>query len=184
MLDPRRPRAWVHALALMFIALVPGMAQGISEYQLKAEFLYRFAQFVDWPEGTASTEPFVIGVLGEDPFGGALEATVRGETVNMRAFTVKHLTSAEPFDCDILFISRSESPRLKQVLQQLKGRNVLTVSDVDNFASRGGMVQFVNEARRIHLRINLDVARAADLTISSKLLRPATIVSSDSERAP
>jgi hypothetical protein len=66
---------------------------------------------------------------------------------------------------------------VQRVLDSLQGRSVLTVSDGERFASQGGMIGFVTEQNRIRLRINLEAARAANLTISSKLLRPARIVS-------
>ena len=82
----------------------------------------------------------------------------------------------EAESCHLLFISRSEEPRLDQITAQLRSRAVLTVGDIDHFARRGGMIRFVPEKNRIRLRINLEAARAVGLTLSSKLLRPAEIV--------
>jgi hypothetical protein len=78
--------------------------------------------------------------------------------------------------CHILFISQSESKRLEQIVAALKGRSILTVSDSDGFTRYGGMIRFVTEKNKLRLRINLEAATAANLTISSKLLRPAEIV--------
>ena len=78
--------------------------------------------------------------------------------------------------CHILFISRSETDRLEPILARLKDRNILTVADAEGFAQRGVMIRFVTEHNKIRLRINLEAAKAAHLTISSKLLRPAEIV--------
>jgi hypothetical protein len=144
-------------------------------------FLFNFAQFVEWPpRAAAANPPFVIGVLGDDPFEGFLDEIVRGELVNNRPFTVQRFRHGEPVtDCDILFVSRSETERLPKVLAGLKGRNILTVGDANDFARRGGIVQFVTENKRVHLKINVSAAKAANITISSKLLRPAEIVSSD-----
>jgi hypothetical protein len=154
------------------------------EYRLKAVFLFNFAQFVEWP-ASAFPEPgtpLVIGVLGEDPFGAYLDETVRGERVDDRALTVRRYRRGEEIGaCHILFISRSEQGHLDQLLDSLRGRSVLTVSDAERFASRGGMIRFVTEQNRIRLRVNLEAARAANLTISSKLLRPAQIVATGGE---
>jgi hypothetical protein len=78
--------------------------------------------------------------------------------------------------CHVLFISRSEAERLEKILASLKGRNILTVSDIDDFAVHGGMIRFLIENNKIRLRVNLEAARSANLVISSKLLRPAEIV--------
>jgi len=150
-----------------------------SEYQVKAVFLFNFAQFVDWPPEAVvdSQAPLVIGVLGENPFGDLLDATVRGEHVGARSFVVRRYQRVEDIKtCDILFISRPAGDRPEGVLADLKHRPILTVSDAEGFAEHGGMIGFVSDRNRIRLQINLDVAQAAHLTISSKLLRVAEII--------
>jgi len=163
---------------------MPAQTPASPEYQLKAVFLFNFAQFVEWP-ATAFPEPqtpVVIGVLGEDPFGAFLDETVRGEKVNNRPLAVQRFRRVEEIkNCHVLFISRSERDRLGQILPSLKGRNILTVGDAEDFAGRGGMIRFVTEKNKIRLKINVDAAKTADLTISSKLLRPAEIVTSGKE---
>ena len=170
----------VLAATLFVTTAQQSVAQAFDEYQLKAVFLFNFAQFVEWSGGTAQPNaPFVIGVLGEDPFDGFLDDTVRGESINNRPFLVQRYRKREEIDhCDILFVSHSEAIRLPEILAAMKGRGVLTVGDTEDFARSGGMVQFVTENKRIKLKINVDAARAANLTISSKLLRPAEIVAS------
>jgi hypothetical protein len=156
----------------------------LPEYKLKAVFLFRFAQFVAWPD-TAFAEPkspFVIGILGDDPFGSYLEEAIRGEMIGEHALTIRRFRRAEDIaSCQILFISASEADRLPAVLGRVKGRDLLTVGDFDAFAREGGMVRFVTENNRIHLRINIEAAKAAHLTISSKLLSLASIVSPENK---
>ena len=150
-----------------------------SEYQVKAVFLFNFAQFVDWPASAFpdSTAPLVIGVLGDDPFGPYLDETVRGETVRGRPLQIRRYRKIEDIGiCHILFVSPSEESRLEDVLANLKHRAILTVGDGAGFAQRGGMIRFVWERNKIRMRINVAAAEAAQLTISSKLLRAADIV--------
>jgi hypothetical protein len=168
--------------AVLLLAICCGVAsafgQSFNEYQLKAVFLFRFTQFVEWPTKTAPDIPFSICVLGNDPFAGYLEETVRDESVQNRKVAIAHYSKLEDVGrCEILFVSESERQRFKQITSQLKGRGILTVGDSGNFAQQGGMIEFTTEEKRIRLKINVDAARAADLQISSKLLRPATIVS-------
>ena len=147
--------------------------------QVEAVFLFNFSQFVEWPAQAFASQrsPLVIGVLGSDPFGAALDEVVRGEVVNGRTLEVRRYQRVEEVkDCHILFISRSERPRLEQILAHLQGRSVLTVSDLEDFARQGGVIRFVLVEDKVRLRINLEAAKAAGLTISSKLLRPAQIV--------
>jgi len=164
------------------LLLVQGQSPRTSEYQLKAVFLFNFAQFVDWPPSAAQDSqppqpPLLIGILGDDPFGSFLDETVRGERVGARPIQVRRYRRiADIEECNILFISRSESERVPEILSLLKNRPVLTVSDGDEFASQGGIIQFFTDKNRIRIRINLDAAEAANLTISSKLLRVAEVV--------
>jgi hypothetical protein len=154
----------------------------VSEYQLKAVFLFNFAQFVDWPPAAFPDPrtPLAICVLGDDQFGSNLDETVRGEKVNDRPLVVQRYRRLDDVrGCHILFVSRSENDRLVQIVTALQGRNILTVSDAAGFALHGGMIQFVTDKNKIRLDINLEATKAASLTISSKLLRPATIVAPD-----
>ena len=150
-----------------------------SEYHVKAVFLFNFAQFVEWPGPAAevSRKAVVIGVAGDDPFGRVLDETLRGERLGARPFEARRYRQGRDIEaCDILFISRSEADQVGEIIADLNHRPILTVSDADDFAQRGGMIQFVTDRGRIRLRINLAAAQAARLTISSKLLRVAEIV--------
>jgi hypothetical protein len=172
---------WVWLVALLVFSGQTSSAQSVSkEYQVKAAFLYNFSQFIEWPASALpGTQPLIIGVLGEDPFGSYLDELVRGERVSNHPLIVRRFHQvAEIRTCHILFVSQSEANRLEQILTYLKGRNILTVGDIENFAVRGGMIRFVTENNRIRFGINLEAARDANLTISSKLLRAAEIVRS------
>ena len=155
-----------------------GQAGQAPEYQVKAVFLFNFAQFVDWPAAAFPEPgtPIVIGILGNDPFEGFLEQTIRGEQIRGRGFEVRRYHSLEEIKtCHILFISRPEGDRPEAILAGLRKSPILTVSDADGFAERGGMIRFVTDRNHIRLQINVDAAQAANLTISSKLLRVADI---------
>jgi hypothetical protein len=150
-----------------------------SEYEVKAVFLFNFAQFVEWPAAAFpdARSPFVIGVLGQDPFGPQLDAVVHGETIDHRTLVIeRYRTIAELHNCNILFIARTQLAQLPHILEALKGRSVLTVTDADDDDPSGVMIQLVNRSNRIKLRIDVAAARAGNLVISSKLLRPAEIV--------
>ena len=150
-----------------------------DEYQIKAVFLFNHAQFVEWPAVAFSSKeaPIVIGILGSDPFGAYLDDLVSGEKIGERPLLVRRYKRVEDItDCHILFISRSEAGVLDKILAQLKGRSVLTISDLDTFTRQGGMVRFATENGKIRLRINVEAAKACGLTISSKIIRPSTIV--------
>jgi hypothetical protein len=169
--------------ALMFLAILCcpfARAETASpEYKLKAVFLFNFVRFVEWPPRAFATSnsPVIIGVLGTDPFGKTLDQTVKGEIVNGHPVEVRrYKTVNEIKQCHVLFISASESARLSSIFDALKGRSILTVGDVNGFADKGGMVRFRKENNKIRFRINIEAAKAEDLSISSKLLQLADIV--------
>lgn len=167
--------------AITFVAaLLLAQSPRTSEYQVKAVFLFNFVQFVDWPAPAAAapdSQPLLIGILGSDPFGAFLDETVRGEHLGTRPIRLRRYRQiADIDDCNVLFISRSEAERVPEILAALKNRPVLTVSDGDTFANQGGMIQFVTDKSRIRLRVNLEAAQAANVAISSKLLRVAEVV--------
>jgi hypothetical protein len=150
-----------------------------QEYDLKAVFLFNFAQFVEWPANAfaEAKAPVIIGVLGDDPFGKSLDDVVAGEIVRNRPLTVRRYRSVEEIDrCHILFISPSESNRLDRIMAALAHRSILTVGDTKDFTSQAGVIGFELWQRRLRLRINVAAAKAAGLTISSKLLRQAVVV--------
>lgn len=171
---------------LVGVALLLGWGRGLlgqtaraSEYQVKAVLLFKVAQFVDWPAGAFadSAAPFVIGVLGDDPFGPYLDDAIRGETVGGRPLEVRRYHRVEDIRaCHILFISASEAGRLDAIVRDLKDRAVLTVGDEPGTAQRGAMIRLIADRSRIRVRINLQATEAAQLRVSSKLLRVAEIV--------
>ncbi len=167
------------ALLLVCAARVGAQTAKASEAHVKAVFLFNFAQFVDWPPAAFpdSETPLVIGILGTDPFEGFLDQTIRGEQLRGRAFQVRRYHSIDEIKtCHILFISNPTGNRLDEITASLKNRPILTVGDDDGFAERGGMIRFVTDRNRIRLQINPGAADAAHLTISSKLLRVAEVM--------
>lgn len=165
------------ALLAATLALVsPLGAQRTREYDLKAVFLFNFAMFVEWPDepGPASEEAFVIGILGDDPFGAVLEQVIAGETVKGAPLVVRRFRSVEEAkQARILYIS-APPQRMPEILAGLRDLPILTVSDGPQFLAAGGIVGFSTGAR-VELHINAEAARRAKLTISSKLLRVAKL---------
>src|ERR1700733_4079823 len=164
MIRLRRSLALFAAFTLLGLLTPSAMAapNGPQEYQVKAVFLFNFTQFIGWPPSTPaeSQTPIVIGILGDDPFGSYLDDTVRGEKVGDRPLIVRRYRHLEDVDdCQILFISRSESVHFEQIVAHLKDRSILTVSDADQSGKRGGIVRFVTEKDRVKLHISVNSAK-------------------------
>lgn len=148
------------------------------EYQVKAAFLYQFFKFVEWPPHAlgATHRTICIGVVNGGPIVSALQS-VEGKEAKGRLVVVKRFKALEELDfCHILFISAGMEDRLAEILDHLKGTSTLTVSDIDGFAKRGGMINFITVENKIQFEINVETAEKASLQISSHLLKLARIV--------
>jgi len=153
-------------IAALFLIRPPSVAAEDLEYQVKAAFLFNFLKFVEWP--AAGDGPWVIGILGKDPFGGALDRTVQGKTVNGRAVEVRHYNRpSEIKDCNILFLSRGDFEKTGAPMQP----GLLTVGEAPGFLKAGGVINFYLEDNRVHFEIRPEVARLSGLRVSSQLLK-------------
>lgn len=178
----RPPHLLVLLVAAALTAEAPLRAQSsksMGEYEIKAAFLYNFARYVEWPAGSlpGGSDAFVVTVLGEDPFGDALDAILRDRTIHDRRLTVRRVARVEDVgESQILFISRSESEDLPRILQRLETAPILTVGETALFAERGGMIGFRRDGERIGFDINVSSTERAGLRVSSQLLKLARIV--------
>ncbi len=168
-------RAWFLTALAAAAAVLPARAQPLpNEYTIKAVFLYRFTGFVRWPTSAfaAPDTPFVIGILGADPFGGALAEVVKGESVQGHPIVVRQIANAEQAQaCQIVFVARGAEPVLKS-----RKLAALSVGETDAFLASGGIIRFLTEHNHVRLQINLQAAQQAGLTISSRLLRVAQVI--------
>lgn len=164
---------------LFLLALLPPIpAAEFAEYRVKAEFIERLVQFVEWPEGAFSgpKAPFVIAIAGEDPFGRYLEDMARARTIKGRPVLLRHVQpGGPPGACHLLFISGGEYARLPELLAAA-GRGVLTIGDGEKFARNGAHVGLYRRSGRLRFEINLETARKSGLVLSSKLMRSAAAV--------
>ena len=148
------------------------------EYLIKAAILYNLAKFATWPDGAFATAdaPVQLCVLGRNLFGGALE-TLRGKRVGSRKLSIAAFTDVEyAVACHVLFVSVSEEQRVAEILDAVSGHPVLTVADFDRFATAGGIVGLTEVDDRSRLQVNVDAASQAGVRLSSKLLRLADTV--------
>jgi YfiR/HmsC-like len=146
---------------------------GPPEYQVEGAYLFNFLKFVNWPDGASADahEQWVIGIIGENPFGVNLARFAWGQTVKGHDPMIRQFHAGDDLrTCHILFISRSERARLGSILASLRGSPVLTVSDMDNFLAAGGMIQFLMEGDRVRFAVNPTAAERSRLKISSEVL--------------
>ncbi len=177
----RRPMTakWM-ALFLIFVVTLGGRAQNpATEYEVKAAYLLNFGKFIKWPAEAIppGMDTFSICVLGDDPFGNALNTTVRDEKIGGLPVVARRIgRSQDVTGCQVLFISRSEEKQFRKLLQSSGKTAVLTVSDMPGFLDHDGMIQFTLINNRVRFEVNLDSVQKAGLTLSSELLKVASFV--------
>jgi hypothetical protein len=184
MTEPGNSLARALASTVMVCGLLSGAALKAqvskpSEYQVKAAYLSNFGRFVEWPSRAraARDEPFYVCVVGQDPFGNSIDAALAGETIDRARLVAKRIERLpEAVDCRIVFISSSEDSQLKAVLAAVEKASILTISDMPEFAKRGGMIQFVLDGNRVRFQVNLEAVRRVGLNLSSDLLKLALAV--------
>jgi YfiR/HmsC-like len=169
--------AGICILALPLVLLAAVQRGRPTQYDVEAVYLYQFGKFVQWPASSPPNDKFQICVMGRDPFGPILDSTIAGEKIGdspLQAARIAGIDGAKR--CRILYLSPSEEPRVESMLHELGNAPILTVSDLPDFAARGGMIEFVVQDNRVRFDINVAAAKKAGLTISSDLLKVAAAV--------
>jgi hypothetical protein len=166
----------------LFAALVPAISAiaqtggRAAEVQVKAAFLYKFGDFVEWPPAALahSDGPFTIGILGADDIAAELERVVVNRTVHGRPVSVRRVRQGEALaGLHMLFVGRSEAPRLNEIMAATKGYSVLTITESENALASGSMINFIAVEDKIRFDIALAPAERGQLKISSRLLAVA-----------
>ena len=157
-------------------------APKVASSDVEAAYLYNFGKFVRFPSiQEQSSAPFVICILGEDAFGGALDSLIANESIAGRKIVVRRMRSPIAANgCQIVFIAQSEEARLAKDLASFEKSPVLTVSNAHGFLEQGGMIQFLVQNDRVRFAVNLSAAEQNGLALSSELLRVAVRVDSQS----
>lgn len=149
------------------------------EYQLKAAFLLNFTKFVAWPTDAFQSDktPISLCVFRHDPFGGALDDVIREKAINNRELQARRINDLPELKaCQLVFVSQKEEKQLPEILISLKGSSALVVGEGEDFAERGGAIQFFLENNKLRFAVNVDAIQRARLQASSKLLALARIV--------
>jgi hypothetical protein len=168
-------------LLLGVAALGASEERALDESDVKAGYLFNFANFVEWPSKALPDEPsaFVACVLGDDAFAVLLERTLDGKAIGKHPFVVKRLSRDQDWGaCHMLVVGNSLGNHLSDVAAKVAGTSVLTVSDIEHFSELGGMIGITRDGGRLHLAISRVNAERAGLKISAKLLSLATLTDS------
>jgi hypothetical protein len=146
------------------------------EYRIKAAFLYKFGGYIEWPERAfaRADSPIAIGVMGADALADELAEIVAGRNVNGRPVSVRKLRAGDSIaGLHVLFIGRSDSGRLPEILAAAKGRPLLTVTESEQALDLGSVINFVVVDDKVRFDVALVPAEQGSLKISARLLAVA-----------
>ena len=147
-------------------------------YEIKAAFIYNFAQFTQWPDSAfaSNDSPFVLAFIGDSPLGPALEQVLDGKSIAGHPIVLKHLDMASQISgCHLLFVSESADSHLDDIFNAIGNQPILTVGETTKFMVAGGIIRFFIADGRIRFEIDPDAADKAALRLSSRLMSLATI---------
>jgi len=171
----------VSASAVICVPALPVAQSASDEYRLKAAFLYRFPQFVEWPAAARQSRTLDLCVLQPNPFGSDLEQLVAGESISGRALRVRVVRTLDALaDCHTLFAG-AHNDAAAAALKAVSGLPVLTVGESDQFLKAGGIIALKIVDRRVRFEVNTANAQKAGLRISAQLLNLATAVRGEAQ---
>ncbi len=150
-----------------------------DESQVRAVFLFNLTHFISWPESSFSRpdSPFVITILGDNPFGENLDRIVKNERVGHHPIIIRYIATPDQIQSPhILYISKGLKRQLSEILDCTSQPGLLTVSAFPGFSTAGGAVNLLIKQKRLSLELNIEAAKKNGLKFSSKLLRLAKIV--------
>lgn len=169
----------------LLISTNPASAQ-TSEYTMKAVYLERFSRFIDWPESAGiddTSRPFIVTVIGENPFGESLEAVFENQKILKKRVVVTTVDSVEQVDsCHLLFVAASEEDAIEHIVEEIRGKGILTIGDTEGFAEKGILINLYLADGKVRFEINETAVKESDFTISYHLMRMAKIVHSGGGR--
>jgi hypothetical protein len=160
-------------------ASVPASAPGDEslEYRVKAAYLLNFARYVEWPASTSADSSLGICVIGHDPFGQVLDATVSGRTAHGKPLHVRRIqTASEATGCQVVFVGRDIWRHSPERVKALNRAGSLTVGETEQFARRGGVIGFVIVDETVRFVVNDEARSEARLRISSRMLSLAAAI--------
>jgi hypothetical protein len=165
--------------AFLFMAIVaPRQAHALPEPEIKAAFIYRFTQFVTWPNDAfdGKDAPFIIATIGDDSLSAALQHAMSGRVVNGRPIVITHFASVDRIEhCHLLFVPASQQGTVPAILAKVGNAPVLTVGDGDGFMQQGGAIRLFVEDGRMKFELDPDVASAARLKPGAQLMKVGQI---------
>jgi len=171
-----------HKLKILILLLLctSTLSAQTPEYEVKAVFLERFTRFIEWPADSSISDtstPFIIGVMGDNPFDHILEELYKNYKIKNKNVRIKYFSTPEQItECNLLYISESEKDKLNSILEKINNKPILAVSDSDGFAEEGIHINLYVKNNKVRYEINESTLTKSGFTAWAQLLSSAKIV--------
>ncbi|MEP6677349.1 MAG: YfiR family protein [Ferruginibacter sp.] len=164
-------------ICLFLVSAIPtAFAQQETNYAVKANIIYHFTKYIDWPSDKKSGD-FIIGVIGNTALYNELKKNIANKMVVNQKIVIKKFSAlAAGLNCQVLFIGDDESDNIKKIVSATTGSATLLISESDGLAKRGSCINFVIVADHLKLEINKDNIEERGLSIASELLQLGKII--------
>jgi len=175
---------------ILFVLLMPlclfAQAQKFSEYEVKAAFLEKFTRFVEWPAEAHMEDvnkPFVIGIMGENPFNSILEKMYANQKIKNKKVEIRYISVLEDVkNCNLLFITQSKNNRVDQIQYYLKNLPILTVCDDIRYSKKGVQIMLFVESNHVYFEIDQNAVKLSGLYMNSLLLKMSKTINTKEEK--
>lgn len=165
-------------ISLLLLVWFPlSLFAGDEVYIAKAAWIKNFPPFFEWPKKSGmenTSNPFIIGIIGKNPFGSILDDTYSKKKIKIMNKPVKIVYFSAPEeirDCHLLFIPLSQKKHLLKILSITKKKPILTIGDTKGFAHKGVHINFYQSGKKLRFEINPAAIREATLSVDLKFLK-------------
>jgi hypothetical protein len=155
-----------------------------KEYEIKAAFIYRLTQFMEWPTNrfSSSSEPITLGIAGTDPFGNTIDTVLKNQKVGERDIHIKRLESsitAAHTNCHLLFLGAGGAGDTEKIVSTLRDHAILTIGEEEEFTRNGGHVRLYIQDNKLRFEINIAAFERSGLKLHSQVMKLATRITRD-----
>jgi hypothetical protein len=175
-------------------------AADLTAAEVMAAYLRHIAVLTEWPRGSAanSTDPLVIGVVGEDPNGvispireritAGEELLAQNRPIRVIKVQIPAHGEADPAalsSCALLFVSAGAEDEWERIRPAVNSLPIVTVSELNGFTGEGGIVEYFIERRtgKVRMKVSLSAMRRAGVVLSARFLALQAVIVLDREDA-
>jgi hypothetical protein len=172
-------------MAACLLSSVPVSAQtSPKEYEIKAAFIYRLTQFMEWPTNRfeSSKEPILLCIAGKDPFGQAIDTVLKDQKIGERDIHIKRMETAGSSthtNCHLLFLGASLGTEAEKIVTNLQPHAILTIGEEEDFTRKGGHIRLYLQENKLRFEVNIAALERSGLKLHSQVMKLATRITRD-----